>query len=352
MHNRTGPLLRGVTPVNPTAALFTYTMNLLKIAIAMALTISAALAQTLTPQGRLTAQSNTPVMTQDVASISTIYYTPYVGNTLPQPNGSGGYTNSTFSQLTLTLSSNAVNANIYDIFAYYSTGGWVVCTGGPAWSSSTSRGTGSGTTQITQVGGIWVNAQALSNCWNAATNYNFAANLGVYLGSVYMTGNGSTDMRLRPAPVANGGNALVGLFNAYNRVKFNARSVDSTNGGWSYNSTTVRSANGSTSNRISFLDGGPPSGQVPIYAQYTSGVYPSSNNGLIGVGINSTTAFTDPPAYFGSPGSYYQASPTGTASSYPVLGFNYVQALEANSSSATISYGVSENPMITLSFEF
>lgn len=324
-------------------------MNLLKIAVATALTVSAALAQTIPhpvpPQGRLTLVSDTPVMTSDVTGATTVYYTSYVGGWLPIP-----VTPQTFTQISLPLETTIqTSGNIYDIFAVDVTSGDVtnfyLCTG-PAWTNSTTRSVGVGLSGE----GLWVNAATLSHCYNGLTDYGGeTASNALYLGSIYMTANGQTGVSMRPSGASGGSNNIIGLFNAYNRVKAYARSIDTTSGGWSYSSTTVREADGSASNRISFLDG---LGEVPIFAQYTSGVYPSSNNGLIGVGINSTTAFTDPPAYFGSPGSYYQASPTGTASAYPVLGFNYVQALEANSSTATISYGASENPMLVLTFEF
>jgi len=153
---------------------------------------------------------------------------------------------------------------------------------------------------------------------------------------------------MQPAGASGGSNNIIGLFNAYNRVKAYARSIDTRSGGWIYSSTTVREADGSSSNRISFLDG---LGVIPIYAQYTAGVYPASNNGLIGVGINSTTTFSQPPAYYGASGPS-QSSPTGIGMSYPIVGLNYVQALEANNSNATISYGVSENPTLYATLEY
>ena len=42
----------------------------------------------LPPQGRLTLQSATPVMTTTQSAKTTIYYTPYQGDTLPLYNGS------------------------------------------------------------------------------------------------------------------------------------------------------------------------------------------------------------------------------------------------------------------------
>src|ERR1700690_4044272 len=96
-------------------------MNILKIVFALALSVSTALAQINPPAGRLTLVSNTPVMTSDVTSATTLYYTPYIGNTIPILDGTGGVTNNVFSQLSVTLPTSLTTGNIYDVF-YQSTG--------------------------------------------------------------------------------------------------------------------------------------------------------------------------------------------------------------------------------------
>ena len=325
-------------------------MKNLKIVVVLALSVSVALAQVYPAGGRLSLTSNTPVMTSDVTGATTVYYVPYTGNNVPYSTGASLVNGYFGTQLTLTLNSGLTSGSIYDVFLNYITtnGTLVLCTG-PAWNSSTSRGTGAGTTQLTTLDGLPVNAYTMSSsCLNGSTSYSVSANAGVYLGSVYITATGETGVSMQPAGANGGSNNIIGLFNAYNRVKAYARSIDTTSSGWTYSSTTVREANNSASNRISFLDG---LGVIPISAQYIAGINPNSNNGLLGVGINSTTAFTDPPAYFGSTNAF-QASPGGMGFSYPIIGFNYVQALEANSNTGVISYGVSETPTLYATLEY
>ena len=146
-------------------------MNYLKLTAISALTASAALAQVYPPQGRLTLTSNTPVMTSDVVNTSTVYYTPYIGNeaTYSTPNA---LHNHTFSETTLTLTSTINPAgHIYDVFLNNPEDNTplIICTG-PAWASLTSRGTGAGTTELTQFDGMWVNATLITACYNNGTN--------------------------------------------------------------------------------------------------------------------------------------------------------------------------------------
>jgi hypothetical protein len=320
-------------------------MTILKFAFVLALTVSAALAQLLPPQGRLTLQSNTPVMTQDSVGVGTVYYTPYVGNSLPLPNGSGGYTNSTFSQLTLSFNSSfTLDANIYDIFAYNNAGSWALCTGGPAWASSTSRGSGAGTTQITQVGGIWVNAEAMT-CYIVVGGYSVAADMGVYLGSVYMTSTGQTTMSLHPAAVGNGTNNVLGLYNAYNRVRVTAYERDSTSN-WTYGTASWRAADNSAANDIRFLDG---LQQSPVTGNYSVLVTtaPDTVGGYIGLNIDSSTTTPDIAAGASSAAGQTSSSQSAvTETFYPVLGLHYIQAVEYASGSTTQIFGVNSSQQV------
>jgi hypothetical protein len=54
------------------------------------------------PGGRLTLTSGVPVMTADVAAATTIYYTPYAGNSIPIYNGTV-FVPYAFAELSLAL---------------------------------------------------------------------------------------------------------------------------------------------------------------------------------------------------------------------------------------------------------
>jgi hypothetical protein len=276
------------------------------------------------PQGRLTLVNNTPVMTSDVVNATTVYYVPYQGNILATSNGTTVSPAYFFSPLTLTLESTVqTSGNIYDIFAFYTASTWYLCTG-PAWNSSTSRGTGTGTTQLTQQTGVWLNTKAISNCYYSLSSVSVPALEGVYLGSIYMTGAGETSMQLQPAAAAGGptNGAFLGVYNAYNRLPITAAAMDSTSS-WTYGTSTERPADNSTSNRITFLDG---LAQSNFTASYSVAMANSSTgNAIIGIGLDSTTSINVP---WAQTGGTFLLNPTATIASYPLLGLHYVQAME------------------------
>ena len=275
------------------------------------------------PQGRLTLTSNAPVMTADATAQTSVYYTPYQGNIVPIYDGAN-MTSYAFGQLTMTLNtSNQTSGNIYDLFIFLNSS--VVTIGaGPAWSSTTSRGTGSGTTQLQQTDGLWVNANTIT-LKNGSTSYtSIPVGEATYAGSIYMTANGQTGMSLRPAAASGGGNCVMGIWNAYNRVLMTALSMDST-ASWTYNSTTPRAANGNNNNRVTWVDG---LQQSFIKATYVVPAYGSSvNNEVIGLGLDSTSAFS---GAIGSTDDVTNvADIIGRASFYPQLGLHFIQALES-----------------------
>jgi hypothetical protein len=336
--------------MKPSALAFVFVLSLLVLC-----STSAALAQIIPPGGRLTLVSNTPVMTSDVVGATTVYYTPYVSNSLPvetsTPPCSGGnctYGNDTFSQLTLTLNSTYQTAgNIYDIFTVLGDG-FYICTG-PAWASSTSRGTGAGTTQLVQVSdyGLWTNANTISSCYNGGGSVaDFAAGVGVYIGSIYMTANGETSMQFKPASASGGSASVLGVYNAYNRVMVSSRSVDSTNS-WTYAGAAWRASDDSTSNRITFVDGLQQSFIEANFLQasnQTSGI-----QATIGSQIDATTGA--PPGFIGSlVGQSGYLTMIAKDDFDPQLGLHYIQAMEYSSGSTATFYGAG-NMLLQIALE-
>lgn len=320
------------------------TMTICKIVVILALPASTAFAQIYIPGGRLTLVSNTPVITADVSGATTVYYTAYVGNNVPTANGTTLQDSAFASQLTLNLNSGLQSGNIYDIFLVSNSGSLTLCTG-PAWSSSTSRGTGAGTTQLTLLKGLSVNANAISSCLNGTTSLSVAADAGFYLGSVYMTANGGTSMQLKPSAVAGGTNNILGLWNAYNRVRVTAYSRDNTSN-WTYSTASWRGADNSTSNKISFLDGLQQSqvtGNYSVMAattQDTVGAY-------IGLNADSSTTTPDITATGASAVNETSASqPSVTETFYPLLGLHYIQAVEYASGNAAQFFGVNASQQL------
>ena len=299
------------------------------VAFAVAFCSLPAGAQTITPQGRLTLTSGTPVMTGDVVGATTIYYDCYAGNTVPV---GATPTNLTIPSCETSMglsSTNIASGSVYDVFAVSNSGALVICAG-PAWSSTTTRGTGSGTTQIDQTnGGLWTNTNALAHCYGGSagtTDYGtVAANAGTYLGSLYATAAGQTTMQFAPTPAGGGTANILGLYNAHNRVPLRSVERDS-HGNWSYGTDTWRPADNSTSNRITWLDG---LGQSQVSASYANSAWcsPCSAVPVIGVDFNSATAIPGGIVGFISVGSGNILEGAGGNTAI-LLGVNYAQAME------------------------
>lgn len=293
------------------------------------------------PQGRLTLTSGTPVMTSDVTAATTIYYTPSNGNLCPIYNGAF-FVNTAFSQLSQATTDNTkspaavANNSNYDMFVWNDSG-TIRCTRGPAWSSDTSRGSGAGTTELTLVNGMYLNANAITNGPGASR--------GTYVGSVRSNGSAQIDWMVLPAAAAGGSANLLGVWNAYNRVNVRSICRDSTDS-WSYSTATIRAANNSTSNRISFIVGLQESCFLNSMYLVLTGNSTAGANGYVGVGIDTTSAFTNNLIGFNSTqfaitvAGYY----IGPVSS---VGFHYAQALERGDTTTTTTwYGDNGNAAI------
>lgn len=93
--------------------------------------------QSVIPGGRLTLESGVPVSTTDQTAKTTIYYTPYVHNTIPLWNGSE-WVPTTFAQTSLALGT-LTSGRPYDVFGYLSGSSLVLES--LAWTSDTARAT-------------------------------------------------------------------------------------------------------------------------------------------------------------------------------------------------------------------
>ncbi len=301
------------------------------------------------PQGRLTLTSGTPVLTTDTTAQSTIYYDCYDGGRfVPYYNGTSDQVDTiTSCEVPLTLSSSEeATANVFDVGWFHNSGSPVLCSptdnggaSGKGWAgssntggSNTNRGTG-GNAQLHNTRGYQTNVNALAHCFNNTTDYgSIPADQWTYLGSYYTTAAGQTGVQMNPGASAGGTTATVGLWNAYNRVPINVRTSNS-NSSWTYTGTSVRAANNSTTYRISWLDGLALSS---IHAEYDNSLFTTAGvSGRVGVGINSTTTISGftPFATSNNTGAAYFTK--GDYSSPPLLGLNFVQALENSTGSTT-----------------
>lgn len=287
-----------------------------------------------TPQGRLTLASGSPVMTSNQLAATTIYYTPYVGNQIPVYDGTSfsGLTFTELSNLTAQSSTGSAgpaavttNSN-YDLFVW-SNNGVATLTRGPAWTSDTARGTGAGTTELTRVYGVLVNANAITN--------GPAANKGTYVGTVRSNGSSQIDWQ-QGAIAANGTAALLGVWNMYNRVAVSGVIGDTTDS-WTYAGAAFRAANGSNTMRCSFVQGWT---EDYVTARYDVPAAASGAIAINGIGLNSTTAAaTNSTKGVWNPGVTTAIITIGATAAAQVLGWNYLQALENNSVGTATFYG-------------
>lgn len=282
------------------------------------------------PQGRLTLTSATPVLTATVSAATTIYYTPFVGGFIPIYDGSS-YRMTPFSELSNATAQSSTgsagpaavttNSN-YDLFVW-SNAGVLTLTRGPLWTSATARGVGAGTTQISLVAGVWTNTVAITN--------GPGAGLGTYVGTVRSNGSSQIDF-IMGAAAAGGTAAVIGVWNAYNRVP-SATSVGETTDSWTYNGNAWRSANNSATMRVSVVRG---LDIESVRAAYQIGSYTTTSTAIVGVCLDATNTFTGQPGYAGT--ATLAAGLCGTYLGLPGLGFHFLQATEFGNTTTTF-YG-------------
>jgi len=181
-----------------------------------------------------------------------------------------------------------------------------------AFNYTSVRGTGAATTEIERVNGIWVNKYDITN--------GPAAQRGTYVGSIYTNASSQIDFKLGTV-AASWGEAVIGIWNAYNRIGVRGR-LGSTTDSYTYFTAAWRAAEGSPTSRISVVAG--LSGE-PLSAVYSSYKTSGATSGTIaGVSINTTNSFSGLPAYVGTSVS---AMGYGAADAI-VFGFGYATAGE------------------------
>lgn len=210
------------------------------------------------PTGRLTLESGVPVSITDFTNATTIYYTPYVGATIPIHDGSR-WTALEFEELSLALDADTghtgyhQNGKNFDLFVFREETTGILRLGtGPAWSSNTARGTGAGTTEVVRLNGLYVNAYDIQIRYGSGAND--LATVGsweaTYVGTVRAVINGATHDR-------NGTPTTTGcrfLWNAYHRVQRFVTALSPANN-WNYSTASWRIADNDTSHRALYVCG-------------------------------------------------------------------------------------------------
>lgn len=209
--------------------------------------------------GRLTLTTGTPITTNNVTAATTVYFSPYGGNQIGLYDGSSRWNLRSFSELSASLSGLAANTN-YDVFVYDNAGTAAIDTL-TAWTNDSTRATA-----LILQDGVLVKSGATTRR---------------YVGTIRTTATigqceDSTSRRF--------------VWNYYNRVVRNMQAIDTTNT-WTYNSTTFRQFNNSTTDGV---------GQVSFVIGVSEGLFTAKAYGFgqpaaastklyIGIGIDSST---------------------------------------------------------------
>lgn len=287
------------------------------------------------PQGRLTLTTATPVLSSDVTTAGTIFYTPYKGLFFPLYDGVGTVLASIGAELSLVLDSNSGHTGYqqsgknFDLFLVNDVG-TIRLVSGPAWSSDTARATA-----LEYKNGFRCNAASMTAKFDtSASTLTIAQDRGILVGTVRMSADGVTKWVANPAAAAGGGNCQLLLRNAYNRLPAVAISRDSTDT-WTYATATWRAANGNNSNRVTAVF---DDNDEVVRATYAAIAKNSGGAeiGSVGIGLDSTSAFTGLTGVAGV-GSFVTAISTYVG--LPGSGLHFFQGVEFASGSTVTFAG-------------
>jgi hypothetical protein len=284
-----------------------------------------------TPCGRLTLTSATPVMTSTVSGATTIYFTPYLGNTVPIYDGST-FTATAFTELSVattdtTKSPAAIGASKVNDWFVWNDSGTIRVGHGPDWTSDTARSAG---TALVLVNGIYLN--------NASITNGPAASRGTYVGTTRSNASSQLDWILG-GDANDGSPASLFVWNMYHR-KLVANQIRDTRADHNYTTAAWRAWNNVANMRVTYVVG---LAEDAIKAEMSGVCTTTTNNRAlgVGVGIDQTTAANGLPGY-----TIFVTDATniigtiGTYAGVPGLGVHFAQGIEYGNTNATF-YGIS-----------
>ncbi len=257
------------------------------------------------PGGRLTLTTAVPVTTADVTAAGTLYYTPYVSNTVSLYNGTT-WVRQAFTERSLALT--LTSGKNYDVFIYDNSG-TLTLELSAAWTNDTTRADA-----LALQDGVYVKSGSTGRLW---------------LGTIRASGSNTTEDSYTKRFV----------WNAYNRVARALRRTDSTDS-WTYTTATIRQANAAgvgTANQIEVVTG---ANEDAIDAQTYVMVYHSAGGIRVssGIGVDSTTAYAT-----GQIGLRINATTNvlpiiSRLNTYVGLGYHYLAWLEESAASGTTTW--------------
>lgn len=261
---------------------------------------------------RLTLTSGTAVTTADVTGAATVYATPYVAQgggpaSCAFYDGSAAWTAIPVTEVSIAL--GTLTAGLpYDVYCYNNSGA-MGCDAPVAWTNGTTRAT----------------ALALQNGVYVKTGTTTRR----YIGSFYTTSTTTTEDSATKGDVCN----------YYNRVPRLLTKADAT-ASWTYVTTaTVRQVRATATNQVEFLQ---CVAEYPVTASYFD-LAQTNDASLraikIGLGLDSTTAFSA--SQSGNTLVTTSALQNGTTALFqasPAVGYHYLAMLEAGDAAVTVTF--------------
>lgn len=252
---------------------------------------------------RLTLTAGTPVTTADVTAATSVIAALYGGDRVGLYDGA--FWNDRQAVETPISLVGLTASKPYDIFCYDSAG--IPTYETLVWTNATTRATA-----ITTQNGVPVKS-------GDATR--------LLIGCVYVNSTGGqTDDTLAKRYV----------WNQYNRVDRALRRIETT-ATWTYNSGTIRQANGSAANQVEVMIGQAEDAVqlgLHVWASGTSGDFPQTS-----IGLDSTTVFAVATVAPGVRlGSANGIAGIASYNGYPGVGLHALTWLEARSGAATLTF--------------
>ena len=327
---------------------------------------AGSLAPGILPQGRLTLTNGVPVMTGgSTVPYTKLYYAPYVGNQIPiDVSGVLQYV-SFGSGLVHPLDNNIMDTNyveagyVYDEFIGLSGGLPVLCNG-PAWTSATAR-----SLALEVFNGVLANAASFTcNFGPGGSAYSFSCpeDNCTYLGTFYAfapmdpSPNGKITFNPAPAAASGGASAIVGFWNAYNRVPLPAVEQDSASayGALAAHVWEGADARNSGTNNIVFVDGyQQTSPDVQLTQVVENGTPPPANPELsVSPGNEPGCLTAAVPVTFASQQSYSAVSVSYNFSALPRLGLQCVKAMEYASAITSQVFNINSYLTMRLNWQY
>jgi hypothetical protein len=274
----------------------------------------------LPPQGRLTLQSGTPVMTTTQGAKTTVFYTPDVGGIIPIYDGAV-LQPTPFSEISVatadtTKNPAAIGASKVNDWFVWNDAGIMRLAHGPDWTSDTVRSAG---TALVRINGLLTNSVAITNGPGVSK--------GTYVGTTRSNASSQIDY-IFGAAASGGTAAFFGVWNCYNRVTV-AGIVQDNGAAYTYASSTARQARGSAGNQVSFVTGLAEDAILSVYTNRSDTVAASGAFVAFQPSLDSTSSFQGQNQFI-DPGvaNTFRTSAPAVTMSLPQLGFHFVAAIE------------------------